>query len=423
MLSVSDVPVTGSEAYWFSRLATRARRMTSSAIRELLKVTERPDFISFAGGFPAPELFPIEQINATIQRILTTEGATALQYSATEGYRPLREHVAARLRAQGVPVTVDNVLITTGSQQALDLIGKVLIEPKDPVLVEAPTYLATLQAWTVYGADFRAIPADHQGLQVEGLGALITPETKLLYCIPTFQNPSGSTLSLERRQQLVELATAHRLPIVEDDPYRELRFEGPDLPRLLEIEAAANPSDGSEYRGNIIYLSTYSKVLAPGLRVGYVVAAAPLIKKLVQAKQGSDLHTPTLNQMVAYHLDREGVLDVQARRVAESYKERRDVMLQALKEQFPEGTRCSSPLGGMFLWVTLPDTRLPDGAWRYDTSLLLEKALESRVAFVPGESFFSDHSGHNTLRLNFSNSHPDLIREGVSRLAQALRQS
>jgi 2-aminoadipate transaminase len=412
MSSLLELP-THLEDLWMARFAHRAVRMTSSSVRELLKVTERPDFISFAGGFPAPELFPIQEISETVTRILQNDGARALQYSATEGFRPLRELIAANMNRQGVPANVDNVLITTGSQQALDLLGKVLIDEGDPVLVEAPTYLATLQAWSVYGAQFNCVNTDQKGFDAADLAGKINLRTKLVYCIPNFQNPSGATMPIERRERLIKEAARYNLPIVEDDPYRELRFEGQPVPRLIELESALNQTRNDGYTGNVIYLTTYSKVLAPGLRVGSIVAAAPLIRKLVQSKQSSDLHTPTLNQMIAYELDRQGFLESQAQRVARSYKERRDVMMQAIHEHFPCEVQMTRPEGGMFLWLQLPNT--------IDTSLLLQRALDMKVAFVPGESFYANGLGQNCLRLNFSNASLDKIREGIARLGQALR--
>ena len=413
MSSLLELP-THLEDQWTARFATRGLRMTSSSIRELLKVTERPDFISFAGGFPAPELFPVQEIAETVNRVLHDDGARALQYSATEGFRPLRELIATKMNRQGVPATVDNVLITTGSQQALDLLGKVLINEGDPVIVEAPTYLATLQAWSVYGADFQSVTTDHNGFVLDELEARLSLRTKLLYCIPTFQNPSGATLTLDRRLKLIKLASRYNLPIVEDDPYRELRFEGQPVPRLIELESPPSFERNEGYAGNVVYLSTYSKILAPGLRVGSIVAASPLIRKLVQAKQSADLHTPTLNQMVAYELDRRGFLESQSQRVAVSYGERRDVMVEAIREHFPAEVHLSVPEGGMFLWLTLPK--------HYDTTLLLQRALDIKVAFVPGESFFANGGGQNCMRLNFSNASLERIREGIARLGEALRQ-
>jgi len=396
---------------WSELFSTRGRRIKSSAIRELLKVTEQPHFISFAGGFPAPELFPVDAIAETIQDVMKKMGPQALQYSATEGYRPLRQWVADYMRAVGVPAVVENVLITTGSQQALDLLGRVLINKDDPVAVETPTYLAALQAWRVYGASFLGIPTDTSGINPDYLENNLLKKPKILYSIPNFQNPTGATLPLDRREALVAWCRKERVCLIEDDPYREIRFEGKFLPRLIELESQARKEE-DVYRGQVVYLSTFSKVLAPGLRVGAVVAHPELLTRLVQAKQAADLHTPTLNQMVCYELAKEGFLKDQARKVAEVYKVRRDVMLEEIERVFPKGTEVGIPEGGMFLWLSLPEGIDADQIW--------EKALEQKIAFVPGAPFYPEHPKKNTLRLNFSNSDPDTIREGMARLGRAL---
>lgn len=395
---------------WDQRFADRTARMSSSAIRELLKVTEQPDFISFAGGLPAPEVFPVKEVAAAARRVLRDSGPQALQYGATEGYRPLRELVAERMTRVGVPATVENVLITTGSQQALDLLGKILVNPGDRVLVESPTYLAALQAWSVYGAEYLEAPADDDGLRTDDLEDLLRSRPKFLYCLPNFQNPAGVTLAANRREALARLAMRYGVPIVEDDPYRELRFEGDDLPRVIEHDARLRGDD--LYSGSVVYLSTFSKTLAPGLRIGWVVAAPELIHKLTQAKQGSDLHTATFNQMLAYELDRTGFLERHRAVIVREYRARRDAMLEALADSFPEGTTWTHPQGGMFLWVRLPESM--------DTSELLPDAVARQVAFVPGAPFHPSGSGHNTMRLNFSNSSPDTIRTGIARLGSLL---
>ena len=355
-----------SDEVWSPRFASRATIMTSSAIRELLKISEQPDFISFAGGFPAPELFPAAEVAQVSQSILRDDGGAALQYGPTEGYAPLRQLWADRLG-----VSREHVLITTGSQQALDLLGKVLIDPGDEVLVESPTYLAALQAWSVYGALFASLACDADGLQTARLPPA-RRSAKFLYVVPTFQNPSGTTLTLERRLQLVEWARRTEIPVVEDDPYGQLRFEGEPLPRLVDLDQA---------QGHVIHLTTYSKTLAPSLRVGVLVAPPPLVRKLVQAKQATDLHTSTLNQRIAYELDRCGFLDQQREQLCASYRERRDVMLRALEQHFPPGVSFTRPQGGMFLWVTLP--------LGMEAVPLLDEALKQRVAFVPGQFFFA----------------------------------
>lgn len=396
---------------WFKRYAKRTLRMTSSAIRELLKVTEQPDVISFAGGLPAPESFPIPEVAEAAQRVLRDAGTRALQYGATEGYAPLREWVADQMRAAGVPADSENVLITTGSQQALDLVGRVFVDPGDELLVESPTYLAALQAWNSYGARYLTASADEEGIRTDALEPLLAQRPKLLYSVPNFQNPTGVTLSAARRIGLVELAAAHGVPIVEDDPYRELRFEGEPLPRLIS-HAAGRLSGTESYTGGVLYASTFSKVLAPGLRVGYVVAPAEVIAKLVQAKQATDLHTASLNQMLVYELATSGAIARNGAAVARRYAERRDAMIAAMREHVPDGVTWTHPAGGMFLWVTLP--------LGLDAGELLQEALEQRVAFVPGTPFHPNGGGANTLRLNFSNAAPEQIREGIARLGRAL---
>ena len=398
---------------WEQRFAARTRHMYGSAIRDLLKVTEEPEVISFAGGLPAPEVFPVEEVAAVTQQVLQHQGAQALQYGATEGYGPLRELIAQQMTEEvDFPVSTENVLITSGSQQALDLIGKILVDPGDTVLVESPTYLAALQAWHAYEASYREVAFDEQGIQIEAVEAALAEEPKFLYTVPTFQNPSGVTLSLERRQRLVEVARRSGLPLVEDDPYRELRFEGEHLPRLFELDGRQRAA-ASSYAGDVIYINTFSKVLAPGLRVGWMVAAADLIHKLVLAKQGVDLHTAMLNQMLAYELAQSGVIKRHLPVIIQAYRERRNAMLAALAEHFPEGVHWTHPQGGMFLWVTLPPG--------IDTGEVLRAAIEQKVAFVPGTSFHPAGGSSHTMRLNFSNSRPEVIAEGIARLSKVLQ--
>lgn len=390
---------------WNEKYVRRARLMTGSAIRELLKLTEQPDFISFAGGLPAPESFPVAEVAAAVQAILHDRGPQSLQYGATEGYRPLRELIARRTSTDGHVVSVENVLITSGSQQALDLLGKVFLDVGDRVLLESPTYLAVLQAWNAYEATYLELPLDEAGLDPAALEPALRGEPKFLYCVPNFQNPTGVTLSLARRQRLVALAAAHGMPLVEDDPYGSLRFEGDALPSLLTIAGAV---------GGVIQLSTFSKTLAPGLRVGWVVAPAEVIGRLALAKQGTDLHTGTLDQYIVHELLAGGQIEAGLPAIVARYRERRDTMLTALAEHFPADVRWTRPAGGMFLWVTLPRG--------IDASDLLPAAVERGVAFVPGKSFFPNGGGENTMRLNFSNASPERIREGIARLGSLLRE-
>lgn len=409
---------------WSSRYAQRTQRLTSSVIRELLKLTQRPEVISFAGGMPAPELFPVKQFQQACQRVLANSSEIALQYGATEGYQPLREMIARHVTRYGIPATADNILITSGSQQALDLIGKLLINPGDRVLVEAPTYLGALQAFNVYGADYVSAPLDNDGLQTEKLEDSLRSGPKFMYILPNFQNPSGVSLSLNRRSQLVALADKYGIPIVEDDPYGQLRYEGEHLPSLLALDRETKGirlDVGHGYQlGNIIYLSTFSKTLAPGLRLGWVVAPPDVIAKLVQLKQGADLHTSTFTQMVVYETARGGFLDDHIRLLRQVYRERRDVMLQSLAEFVPPSANITwtHPAGGLFLWL-----KLPPGA---NSQEVLKVALGQNVAFVPGDAFFAPgYIGDEPARfarLNFSNAKPEMIHEGIRRLAEVIER-
>ena len=400
------------QTLWDHRFAQRTQRMKSSAIRELLKLTEQPDVISFAGGLPAPEVFPVEEFKQACIRVLQEQSSVALQYSTTEGYLPLREMIARNTMRYGIEVTADNILITSGSQQALDLLGKIFINPGDRIIVESPTYLGALQAWNIYGAEYVPIRSDEHGLVTDELEAALRAGPKFIYLQPNFQNPTGVTIPLDRRQRLVELADRYGVPIIEDDPYGQLRFEGTNIPPIVVLDENLHPRNGY-YTGNVIYLSTFSKTLAPGIRLAWVIAPPEVIRKLVQAKQSADLHTPTFNQMVAYEVGREGFLDKHAQVIRQVYRERRNVMLDALDEHMPSGVRWTHPEGGLFLWATLPET--------LQSVYLLQASIEQKVAFVPGDSFYPCGGGENTMRLNFSNASPERINEGISRLAQVIR--
>jgi 2-aminoadipate transaminase len=399
---------------WEHRYAQRTQRMSSSAIREILKLTQIPGLISFAGGLPAPEVFPVKEIQAACDIVLSEVGAQALQYYPTEGYQPLREMIVRHSVRYGLNISVDNVLITTGSQQALDLLGKVFINRGDRILVESPTYLGALQAWNAYGPEYVAVPFDDEGMQVDTLEEALRMGPKFIYVLPNFQNPTGVTLSLERRKDLIELADRYGVPLIEDDPYGQLRYEGEHIPPVVVLDGQYRNSIGETYHGNVIYLSTFSKTLAPGLRLAWVTAPAEVIRKLVQAKQGADLHTPTFNQMIAYQVAKGGFLDNHIMTIREVYGERRQVMLDSLKAYFPPGVKWTHPQGGMFLWVTLPNGM--------DATELLPKAVEKMVAFVPGGPFHANGGGDNTMRLNFSNAKPEQIREGIYRLGQVLKE-
>jgi 2-aminoadipate transaminase len=403
---------------WTERFAQRTQRMTSSVIRELLKLTETPDVISFAGGLPAPEVFPREEVAAAAERVLREQGKSALQYAPTEGYLPLRELLVRHMSRYGIKVRPQNVMITSGSQQGLDLIGRLFVNPGDRILTESPTYLGALQAWSAYQADYLTVPIDDDGLDVGRLEAQLRGGPKFLYILPNFQNPAGVTLSLERRQRLVELANHYGAPIVEDDPYGQLRYEGEHLPPIVEIDAEFHGCEKGDcdFTGDVLYLSTLSKTLAPGLRVAWVVAPESVITRLVQMKQGADLHTSTFCQMVAYEVARDGFLDRHVKRIREFYGERRNAMLQACARHLPEGVCWTRPQGGLFLWITFPEG--------IDSTELLKQALaEERVAFVPGTSFYPRGGGERTGRFNFSFCGEDRIDEGLRRLGGLVKQA
>jgi 2-aminoadipate transaminase len=398
------------DAYW----ASAARATSGSAVRELLKLTEQPDFISFAGGLPAPESFPAEEIAVATERVLASQAARVLQYGPTEGFPPLRAMVAEMMQARGVAVAAEQVLITSGSQQALDIMARLVIDPGDTILVEDPTYMGALQAWRPYRPRFETLPIDDDGMQVDMLAEKLTAlmrdgrRPKFLYTVSNFQNPSGVTLSAARRERLLDIAERFDLPIVEDDPYGALRFEGAPPPLLAALDFARHGAPR-----HVLYLSTFSKLLAPGLRLGWATGPAALLQRIVHAKQGIDLHTGSLSQGIAYEACRDGLLDRILPKIRALYHERRDVMLATLEKHMPEGVRWTRPQGGMFLWLTVPAER--------DGLALLRRSIEQKVSFVPGVSFFANGGGENALRLNFSYSRPEQIEAGVIRLAAAVR--
>lgn len=387
---------------WERQYAERTRYMTSSIIRDLLKLTQQPDVISFGGGLPAPEMFPIREFKEACNYILEHDGAEALQYGPTDGYPPLKEFLVEKMQKYGVPAKEENILITNGSQQALDLIAKVFVDAGDVIVTEAPTYLGALQAWNVFGPRYVTVPSDDAGMQVDHLEEVLKQQrVKFIYVLPNFHNPAGVTLSEERRYQLVEVAGRYGVPILEDDPYGELRFEGKDLTPITVL-----------HKENVIYLSTFSKTLAPGIRLGWISAPERVIHRLIMAKQAADLHTSSFVQMVANDICQRGILRRHVTLIRKTYRERRDVMLRAMEEFFPAGVTWTRPEGGMFLWVRLPE--------HVDAAELLKIALQEKVAFVPGEVFFPNGGGHNTMRLNYSNAAPAMIQEGIMRLGRAL---
>ncbi len=403
-------PVIESEVKlidWQANYAGRTHRMASSAIRELLKLTAQRDIISFAGGLPAPEMFPVREFQEACDYILRNDGPKALQYGETEGYGPLKEYLVERMCKYGVPAETENILLTNGSQQALDLIGKVFVDDQCLVCTERPTYLGALQAWNAYEANYCTVPLDENGMVVDELEAAVERcRPKFVYVLPNFHNPAGVSLSEERRKQLVEIALKYDLFIVEDDPYGELRFEGQDLTPIV-----------TQAKERTIYLCTFSKTLSPGIRLGWIVAPKVVVSKLVQAKQGADLHTSTFLQMVANDICERGILRRHVKRIRATYLERRDAMLDAMAEFFPDEVKWTHPQGGLFLWATTPP--------KVDTVDLFKAAVAEKVAYVPGVSFFpeGDGEGRHTMRLNFSYCKPKVIVEGIRRLGIALKKA
>ena len=382
------------------QLARRAERLEPSVIREILKITEQPGILSLAGGLPAPESFPVQAMREACQRVLTDTPREALQYAASEGYGPLRDWVAAQLGTQGMTVQASQVLITTGSQQGLDLVGKLLIDAGAVVAVEAPTYLGALQAFAPYEPEFKAVDCDEQGPLPQGLAA--AAGARFLYLLPNFQNPSGRSMGAARRIEVAQAAARAGLALVEDNPYGELWFDAPPPPPI-----SATAGEGS------IYLGSFSKVLAPGLRLGYVVAPPALYPKLLQAKQAADLHTPGFNQRVAHEVIRNGFLDTHLPQVRARYKAQRDAMRAALDKHLPAGCRFNVPAGGMFFWVELPP--------QLDAVALLPKAVAAGMAYVPGAPFYCHAPRLNTLRLSFVTVAPPQIEQGVAALGRVLR--
>ena len=383
-------------------MARRAERLNPSTIREILKVTERPGIISLAGGLPSAETFPVAAMAEATARVLRDTGKEALQYAASEGYAPLREWVAAEMSAQGVRCDAGQVLITTGSQQGLDLVGKVLIDPGSTVAVETPTYLGALQAFNPYEPEFVGVEGDDEGPLPAGLDA--ARGARFLYLLPNFQNPSGRCLSAARRAAIAAKCLEIGLPVVEDNPYGDLWFDAPP------------PKPVSTMLGEgAVYLGSFSKVLAPGLRLGYIVSPAPLYPKLLQAKQAADLHTPGFNQRVVHEVIKDGFLTQHVPTIRARYKAQRDAMRAALEGHLPAGCRWSVPVGGMFFWVELPP--------QLDATALLAKAVDAGVAYVPGAPFFSAGGHANTLRLSFVTVPPATIEAGVAALGRVFKEA
>ncbi|HXG65837.1 MAG TPA: PLP-dependent aminotransferase family protein [Blastocatellia bacterium] len=380
-------------------------RIGVSAVREILRVTEKPEIISFAGGLPAPELFPVEALARAHAEVFASAGAAAMQYSTTEGWGPLREWIASRLRQKGIDADPDRVLITSGSQQGIHLAAQVFLDPGDVVVVENPCYLAALQVFNGCEASFITVDSDDEGMRVDQLeNVLRQSRPKLIYVVPNFHNPKGTTLSLARRERLVDLAHRYGVPILEDDPYGELRYQGEHLPPLAALDK----------NGMVIYLSTFSKTLSPGMRIGWLHASREVRRAIITVKQSADLHTSTIQQRAAARLLESFEYDGHVARICKLYGERCRQMLKSLEKHFPEETHWTRPEGGMFLWVELPEG--------IQGEELLEDALKERVAFVPGTSFFAENGPRNFIRLNFSNSKPAVIEEGIRRIGEAMQR-
>lgn len=387
--------------------ATRMVQMKASEIREILKITQRPEVISFAGGLPAPEVFPVAEMKRVSAAVLDEIGSEALQYSTTEGYEPLRSQIADRMNAKtGASVAAGNILVTTGSQQALDFCGKLFLDEGDTVLCESPTYLAAISAFRAYQPRLLGVPTDDDGMIPEALEEELrtTEKVKFIYVIPDFQNPTGRTWSIPRRRALMALSERYGVPVVEDNPYGELRFEGETLPSIKSMDT----------KGLVIYVSTFSKTFCPGMRIGWLAAAKPIHEKFVLIKQGADLHTSSISQREISRFMDLYDYDANIAKITGVYRKRRDAMIAAMEECFPADVRFTRPQGGLFLWVTLPG--------HIRSVELLKRCLAHNVAFVPGDTFFPDSAVTNTLRLNYSNMPEDRIVEGIKRMAVAIRE-
>jgi 2-aminoadipate transaminase len=387
-----------------TKFAHRMDGVRASTIREILKVTEQPEIISFAGGLPAPELFPLENVLLATERVLREDGVAALQYGPSEGFSPLRETFAAESRSRGIDCTAEDILVTTGSQQSLDLAGKIFLNAGDCVLTENPTYMAAIQAFQTCEVRFAAVPMDADGLIPEALPELIEREKpKFLYTIPNFQNPTGVTLTAERRKTLYSIALRYGLTILEDDPYGRLRYAGVDVPPIKSLDT----------EGLVIYQSTVSKIIAPGLRVGWLVANEQIRRKLTIVKQAADLHTSSLDQRIAHRYLADFDSEAHIEKIRKAYGEHYAIMDAALTENMPAGFSWTHPEGGMFLWGTCPEG--------VNTNELMLQALERKVLFVPGQDFFSNDPGVRFMRLNFSNASAERIRTGIGRLAEVCK--
>jgi len=387
--------------------AERMEGIKASEIREILKLTERPDIISFAGGLPAPELFPIEEMKKVALKVLEEGGRQALQYSTTEGFTPLREKIVARMTKVGIETKAENILITNGSQQGLDFTGKLFLDPEDVVVCESPSYLGAINAFMAYECKFAEVPTDDEGMVMDELEKILTatPKAKFIYVIPDFQNPTGKTWTVERRKKLLEIASKFNLPIVEDNPYGELRFEGEIPPSIKSFDT----------EGRVIFLGTFSKTFAPGLRIGWVCAEEDILNKYILVKQGADLQASTISQRELDAFMEMYDLDAHVETIKKVYRKRRSLMLQTMKETFPPEAKYTYPEGGLFTWVELPE--------HINTRELMVKAVDNKVAFVPGGSFYPNGRHENTMRMNYSNMPEGKIIEGIKRLAEVIKEA
>lgn len=389
------------------RFAKRMEALNGSEIRELLKLIEKPEVISFAGGLPAPELFPIEEMKEISRIVLEESGTQALQYSTTEGFQPLREQIARRMNSKNkTNVTKDDILITNGSQQGLDFAGRVFLNEGDVVLCESPSYLGAINAFKSYGSKFIEVPTDKDGMIMEELEKIleVTENVKMIYVIPDFQNPTGITWTLERRKKFIEIISKYEIPVLEDNPYGELRFEGESLPSLKSMDK----------KGLVIFLGTFSKILCPGYRLGWTCASQNILKKFIFVKQVADLQASSISQIeVSKFIDLYN-LDNHVKKINEVYARRRDLMLETMKEEFPEGVEYTYPEGGLFIWVELPK--------HLDSRIIRKDCLANNVAYVPGGSFFPNGGTENCFRLNYSNMSDDRIVEGIKRIGLVLRK-
>ncbi len=390
---------------WQSIFSKRAQGLYGSMTRKLMHVMADPEIISFGGGLPAWDLFPVTRVRQVCDELLAEDGPAVLQYSTSEGYLPFRQALAERYQERGCRISVENVIIDTGSMQGIDLMAKLTLDRGDAVLLGDPTFLTALQAFSSYRATYLTVPLDDEGMQVDRLPEILEHNrVKFIYIMPTFQNPSGRTLSLERRRKLVAIAGRYGVPILEDDSYGELRYDGQHLPTLKALDEA----------GVVVYLGSFSKILSPGLRVGFILAPDAMLEKLVFAKQAADLHTSVLPQRIAHEFLKQDLLDDHIQTIIANYRQRRDAMLSAMERFFPDGVRWTRPEGGIFLWVTLPEGR--------DAAELFDRALEHKVVFVPGGNYYANGGGENSMRLNFSAYKPERIAEGIERLGKAIKR-